>query len=297
MSRRRQRHEWPTANNAAFFQDLHNQAEIAATPDAKALADTLIDNELAKCGGMDDMILCDRGISNHIASCHVIKRVRDRVGLLQALYWRARQQSAVWDLFSELVAQGLVDPKALQFPIDFYCPTEAVGIVQWHLVCFGLPFYENQVDCDDQPYELWGARPFNAPLRWLATMIVRGCTGDAVKIMKVVTESRCLGSLNMEAYDFYLRHCKNRCFTPNLDEGKPKEMGPPPFGFWLPHNIPVEYWTEECIELVRREYVGKFDNIEYVYKKYFGFPDELILLAQDQEEYFAKHPDRNAPNV
>ncbi|KAI4092708.1 MAG: hypothetical protein LQ339_007842 [Xanthoria mediterranea] len=263
--------------HAACFQDLHNQAERAATPDANALANTLLNNEIAKCGGMDDMKLCDRGISNHLASCHVIKRVRNRVGLLQALYWRAHQQSAVLNLFWELVALGLVNPEALKFPIDLESRSEACQSLEWHLGCFELPYYENQVDCDDEPYELWGSRAFNAPLRWLATMIVRGCTGDAGKIMEVVAESRCLGPLNMKAYDVYLRLCKNKSFTPNLDEGLLEVPRLPPFGFWLLHDIPVKDWTDECVGVVRCKYISQFDHIENVYKQFFKFPDEIIM--------------------
>ncbi len=300
VGRRRQRHEWPMPQ-AACFQDLHNRAERAATPDANALADTLLNNEIARCGGMDDMKSCDRAISNHLASCHVIKRVRNRVGLLQALYWRAHQQLTVWDLFLELVALGLVNPEALKFPIDLESRSEACQSLEWHLGCFELPYYENQIDCDDEPYELWGSRAFNAPLRWLATMIVRGCTGDAGKIMEVVAESRCLGPLNMNAYNIYFRGCKNKSFNPNLDEGKPTGLSNgrrlPPFGFWLLHNIPVESWTEECVGFVRCEYVSQFDKIEYIYKRFFDFPDEVILLAEDQKENFAKDSDSMPPDV
>ncbi|KAI4224962.1 MAG: hypothetical protein L6R36_004276 [Xanthoria steineri] len=219
----------------------------------------------------------------------------------EALYWRAHQQSTVWDLFLELVALGLVNPEALKFQIDWDTCSQAIQSLAWYLGCFEFPHYENEADCDDRLYELWGSRAFNAPLTWLATMIVRGCTGDAVKIMKVVTESRCLGSLNIEAYDYWLKACKNKSFTPNLDEGKPMGLSNgrrlPPFGFWLLHNIPVENWTDECVGLVRCEYVSKFDNIEYIYKKFFNFPDEVILLAEDQKENLAKNSDSMPPDV
>ncbi|CAO1596955.1 hypothetical protein XANCAGTX0491_000782 [Xanthoria calcicola] len=287
--------------HAACFQDLHRQAERAATPDANALADTLLNNEIARCGGMDDMEFCDLGISNHLASCHVIKRVRNRVGLLQALYWRACQQSTVWDLFLELVALGHVNPDALKFPIDLETCSEAIQSLKWYLACFEFPYYESHFDSDDRPYELWGSTTFDAPLTWLATMIVRGCTGDAAKIMKLVEESRCLGSINIEAYDYWLEACKNKSFTPNLEEGKPTGLTNgrrlPPFGFWLLHNIPVEHWTDECVGFVRCEYTSQFDSIEYIYKKFFNFSDEVILLAEDQEEDFAKDSDSMPPEV
>ena len=129
-------------------------------------------------------------------------------------------------------------------------------------------------------------------------MIVRGCTGDAAKIMKVVEESRCSGSINIEAYEYWLEACETKSFTPNLDEGKPERLGGlPPFGFWLLHDIPVENWTDEGVEFLRREYVSRFNNIECVYKEFFNFPDEVILLAEDQKENFAKDSDSMPPDA
>ncbi|KAL9037056.1 MAG: hypothetical protein Q9180_003943, partial [Flavoplaca navasiana] len=248
---RRRRPEWPVVDDRCFH-DLDNRAAQEATPDAKVLADSLIDAELVKCGGLDDSLHEDRGITNELASSRVMKRPRKQVALLQALYWRARQQSAVWRLFSYLVALGLLDPRALEAPVELHRLTHAVRNVWQQLCCFQLPFNEDNLDWEDHPYELWGSCQFSA-IRWLAIMIARGCIGDVVEIMEVIAGSRCLGSLNKDAYDEYLAHRTSGCFTSNLDESKPlgEDTVIPPFGFCLPNNKPPpEEWTKEAIEHV-----------------------------------------------
>ncbi|KAL8882912.1 MAG: hypothetical protein Q9198_000158 [Flavoplaca austrocitrina] len=292
-TRRRQRRQWP-ATNAMFFHDLGNQAERNATPSAKDLADSLIDGEISKCGGLDDLLPADKGIMDAIASSQVRKRPRDQVGLLHALYWRARQQLAALDLFSELVALGLLNPKALEAQVDHHGSTAAVSLVDQQLSCFELPRYEDNADCDDRPYKLWGPVSFDAPLRWLAVMIVRGCVCDMSKILEVVRDSRCLGSLDEEAYDKFLKRNKSAYPISNPEELRPSGAIPGflPFGLWLPSNLPERDWTPEAVERVRCACVSKFNEIEYIYKMYFDFPESAIRLAKGREHFFAMYPHR-----
>ncbi|KAL8892990.1 MAG: hypothetical protein Q9192_005523 [Flavoplaca navasiana] len=283
----RRRLEWPVVDDRCF-QDLDNGAAQEATPDAKVLADSLIDSELVKCGGLDDSLHEDRSITNELASCQVMKRPRKQLALLHALYWRARQQSAVWKLSTYLVALGLLDPKALEAPVELHGLTDAVRNVWQQLCCFQLPLNEDNLDWEDYPYELWGSYQFSA-IRWLAIMITRGCIGDMAEIMEVIAGSRCLGSLNMEAYDNFLARLacdKSLCFTFNLDESKPlgEDMVIPPFGFWLPNNIPAQIWTKEAMKHVCYETESKFNNIERAYKNYFNFPDNVLPLHKEQEQ-------------
>ncbi|KAL8977217.1 MAG: hypothetical protein Q9205_006932, partial [Flavoplaca limonia] len=77
--------EWPVVDDKRFH-DLANRALREATYDAKTLAEGLIDAELAKCGGLDDGLHEDRGITDELASSHVMKRPRKQVALLHALY-------------------------------------------------------------------------------------------------------------------------------------------------------------------------------------------------------------------
>ncbi|KAL8844229.1 MAG: hypothetical protein Q9176_001404 [Flavoplaca citrina] len=279
--------EWPVVDDKCFH-DLANRALREATYDAKTLADGLIDAELAKCGGLDDGLHEDRGITDELASSHVMKRPQKQVALLHALYWRARQQSAVWRIFPYLVALGLLDPKALEGPVELHGLTHAVRNVWQQLCCFQLPFNEDNLDWEDHPYELWGSYQFSA-IRWLAIMIVRGCIADMAEIIEVIAESQCLGSLNKEAYDHYLARLacdKSLCFTTNLDESKPlrEDRVISPFGFWLPNNIPPpQEWTKEAIEQVHCKFISKFNDIERVYKNYFNFPDNVLPLHKEQE--------------
>ncbi|KAI4266997.1 MAG: hypothetical protein LQ337_008572 [Flavoplaca oasis] len=281
---RLRRLEWPVVDDRCFH-DLANRAAQEATPDAKVLADGLIDAELVKCGGFDDSLHEDRGITNKLASSQVMKRPRKQVALLHALYWRARQQSAVWRLFCYLVALSLLDPKALEAPVELHRLTHAVRNVWQQLCCFQLPFNEDNLDWEDHPYELWGSYQFSA-IRWLAIMIVRGCIGDMAEVMKVIADSRCLGSLSEEAYDAYLARPTSGCFTSNLNESKPlgEDEVIPPFEFYLPNNVPPpREWTKEAFEQVHYKFIREFNHIERVYKGYFNFPDDVLSLEIDEE--------------
>lgn len=160
---RRHRLMWPTTDGRCFH-GLAIRAEREAAPNAKVLADIFIDNELAICGGLDDLRIGDLSDTEEIASSQIMKRPQNQVALLHALYLRTRQQSTVWDICAVLVAKGLLYPKALEATIDHLRNSAQVRTVHSLLSCFAYPFYENHVDCGEPPYEFWGSIPFNAPI-------------------------------------------------------------------------------------------------------------------------------------
>ncbi|KAI4268279.1 MAG: hypothetical protein L6R38_007905 [Xanthoria sp. 2 TBL-2021] len=86
---------WPTTDGRCFH-GLAIRAEREAAPNAKVLADIFIDNELAICGGLDDLRIGDLSDTEEIASSQIMKRPQNQVALLHALYLRTRQQSTDW---------------------------------------------------------------------------------------------------------------------------------------------------------------------------------------------------------
>ncbi|KAL8657110.1 MAG: hypothetical protein Q9226_002243 [Calogaya cf. arnoldii] len=295
FTQHRHRPAWPAANST-FFEDLAIQAEKGATPQAKARADRLIDRELAKCGGLDNQEYDDIGIMNHIAASqlpHNRNRPRKQFALLQALYYRARQQFIVGTVFY-LVLRGLPNPKPLEAPVQLSGSTASVTVVSLLLASFTDPYKETEMYGDEHtPYKLWGPQVFTAPLLWLAVMIVRGCTGDPAEILRRVTdlveETQWLGLLDEEGYDYwrsYYDHHRDD-FVPNPDEQKPESGGGSrPFGFWLPSNIPAHDWTKTILEHVHRECTSIFDDIESVYKKYCYSPVEVFPPKTNEDWHF-----------
>ena len=99
VSPRRRRIEWPTA-------DTNIQSHLSATNVGSSSSPTstksIINNELAKCdvkGGLR----ADLGVYDEL----FVKKPNYSL-IMRNLYWRARRQSAIWDVFELLVMQGFL---------------------------------------------------------------------------------------------------------------------------------------------------------------------------------------------
>lgn len=193
-----------------------------------------------------------------------------------------RQQSAVLDLFLILVERRFINAAvSLKAPINFRIPHDDVERVVRILRCF------QEVDI------IYGRRAeigcsnfsdyFEAPVRWLAIMIVRGCD-DAPKLLETIAFSKILGPLMDAELDTLRKGGKIRF---NRDPDACVGTSPAYFGFWLPSGVGND---EASIPDVIYEQLQKFNEVEALCKEYFGLNDDELLLEEQQDKYFRQRP-------
>lgn len=289
VTHRRCRLEWPRRNEA-IFQTLEQHIDHLLPAPFKEFVTRVINDEFSKCGGELEQRKEDHACMNELVAIpRRNNRPQDQGALLHALYYRGRQQSAIWDIYCALVDKKLLDFDGLLVPMDLTTSTPAVIRVAWLLSCFDLPNKERGTSGLDPPYELW-CSGFVEPTLWLATMMVRGCN-DIEALFDTVQASQFLGLLDRGAYQVYLNQCNITSFevNPREREGSFGKRGP--FGFWLPHGLQGAN-IEEALNKIYPEYVMRFNRIEEAFKGYFNFGDDEILLERDQERYYEKFPER-----
>lgn len=128
---RRRRIEWPTAdaNIRSIFANNQACTNITNTPiseNSKAVAE----QELTKCNTRRGL-RCDLGVYDE-----TFLRNPNWRGILRNLYWRARRQSAVWDVFKLLVDGGFIDPVCLLTPVYLMSGSHDTYVVSCLLHCF-----------------------------------------------------------------------------------------------------------------------------------------------------------------
>ena len=112
--------------------------------------------------------------------------------LLKLLYWRGRQQSAVFDCFQQLCMRDFIQAGNVSLPMDIISSTTSVINLAWLLQCFEGPsqVYDSN---RETTVELEGYE-FDLPLRWLATMIVRS-SADINGLLENILAMKYLGNL------------------------------------------------------------------------------------------------------
>lgn len=125
---RRKRVEWPTTNQA-IRRKLGNTAGLPSIKPLTAVS-KVVKDEIDLC----DIKLGyppDMGIYSQISKC-----APDWRGLIRNLYWRARRQSTIWNVYLLLSERGFIDLKALVTPIELFSISKKVGTVAYILGCF-----------------------------------------------------------------------------------------------------------------------------------------------------------------
>ena len=265
---RRCRLEWPRVNQSCF-DNLDYYSSNSLTPAVKSFISEVIETEFVKCGGRKNNIPVDMGCINAIVGPRTSgHRPVDQGPLLYALYYRGRQQSAVWDLWVALVDKGFINPQGLRVPVKYKAIPEPVMRVTSLLLCFELPHAEHALllQNDSPPYEHHNG-PFYESIFWLATMIVRGCS-DIEALFDAIRASKFLGDLRSDEFDNYLADPGEKSFAVNPREREGELSNINPFGFWLPHGLKRDT-LEEALTSVYDDNIMRFNNIEEAYKKFF----------------------------
>lgn len=208
--------------------------------------------------------------------------------LIHALYFRGRQQSAIWDLYEILVEQGFIKSEGLRLPVDFGKITDAVHMVSGLINCLDLPYGE--LNAEEPPYEFC-SRPFEEPVFWLATMIVRGCS-DFDRMFDIIERSEFLDKKNPTAYAQYQAQFATKEFVVKPQERVGNSVtASGPFGFWLPHGLQGTT-AEEANARIYPEHIARFNRIEEAFKLWFGIGDDQMVLERNQQACFEEHSEK-----
>lgn len=150
--------------------------------------------------------------------------------LIVVLKYRFNLQERVFIVAESFMALGLLSYKAIVMPMGLSQPTNSVSAVMDGLRCFEC--LERATNVNEGGFGI----TFDAPVMWLATVIVRSCT-DWTRILDLLVTIPILGPLNRtRATQVCVRRPR---FTINPNEAQVEDVISPEFGFWLPHGLPI----------------------------------------------------------
>jgi hypothetical protein len=205
--------DWST-QNAQFLAMLGKAVKQVPTP---ALAATkkaieILDAEMANCnrnsGIAYDICIWDRYPS---------ERSFDIAKVLTALYYRARIQFAIMNVFLMLVKRGLVSIDTLRNPIKLRVGSDNCNKVHRILCTFEAIVQEDEfeLDSEKEPFDLWSLEPAYEALDWLAAMIVRGSTANLDQVLEAIRNCGYLGDIDKVAFQRYNTDALGKTFVFN----------------------------------------------------------------------------------
>jgi hypothetical protein len=293
---RRRRIEWPTENPnflhiLNLIRDMNLQNPSFRNPQE---AVGRLESEASK-SDQDSGLECDIPIFDN----WLIKKPFYISERLVVLYYRGRIQSAFFDTFMMLVQRGFLTIENLRKPMALWEETEDVGIIRELLGCFNgiTREFNMELNIENQPHPLWDCETTLEASRWLATIIVRGCA-DLPNLLETIIASGFLGTLNDAAFEKYKKEYPvMKAITCYTDERVAQQGASlnAYFGFWLPHGFGSMTEAEIYDELA--QCIKRFDDIERIFKSWFGIPDYMILRADQQARYLDEHADKCPPRL
>lgn len=130
-----------------------------------------------------------------------------------------------------VMALGLLSYEAIVMPMGLSQPTSSVSAVMDGLRCFEC--LERATNVNEGGFGI----TFDAPVMWLATVIVRTCM-DWTRILDLLVTIPILGR------QVWGRRPR---FTINPNEAKVEAVISPEFKLWLPHGLPISVFIDNFI--------------------------------------------------
>ncbi|KAL9098560.1 MAG: hypothetical protein Q9163_005805 [Psora crenata] len=284
VTHRRRRIEWPTHN--VNLRQLIAQHSAPTIPSSNIIARTtaMLDDEFKRCD-IQAPIPADEGA---ISYYHFQRHNNDFGPLLKLLYWRGRQQSAVYDLYEQLCMRGFILAGNVSLPMSIDRSSKSVQSLTWLLQCFEGPAKESSLTKIEQLFEFQDD-DFSLPLKWLATMIVR-CSADIQDLLQTILATKYLGDIDEAKLEEYIKHCPWKEIKCNREDGACQPNLPSQFGFWLPHGVRITSADEFAEDL--RTCMGRFNRIEECFQEWFGLSPEVVLTEAQQSCFFEANPQR-----
>lgn len=288
---RRRRFEWPTLDLPNLRRLQQEPGPGGKSPAAQAQVIRVVAEAVSACYGPtipDHQLPGDGGIIGQLR-----RKNPDYEMLLNNLYWRARQQSAVFDLWVILCERGFLKWENMETDIDYSNGQGDVGKVYRWLGCFTAVHEELRLR-EDKPFS--GFYPTEYPIMWLAIMIIRGCSNDPHKIIETIHHTGILGKFDpalvpqfVHGYgdEPYVWNCDPKChgLRPDMPNWKMEF-----FGSWLPKDLGPDgtSWPGKIVD----KYMSRFWAIEKAYKEYYDAPDNTLVEERHQAEFLARNPER-----
>ncbi|PGH05607.1 hypothetical protein AJ79_06774 [Helicocarpus griseus UAMH5409] len=290
VSSRRRRIEWSTIdpNIRAFIETNADAASTTVPSTIPPSAQLVVDFELAKCdtnsGYPPDLLVFDEFYG----------RKPNYRFVLRNLYWRARRQSTVWDMFELLVTRGFLNANSLCLPVNLMQPSRDVGKIRTLLLHFSLCERDCRLIYQESSIPLQSVDWF-LDIGWLATMIVRSGV-QLEKLFDTIEACDFLGHLEEDELKNFRNEYGQITINqdPNASKGllRPDGTVPPQettFGFWLPHGL-----SSDNVKFARqlRACRQRFNRIEAAFREAEGLSHEKLWLEAEQADFFERHPER-----
>ncbi|RFU28308.1 hypothetical protein B7463_g8043, partial [Scytalidium lignicola] len=287
---RRRRFEWPTLDLVNLRRVQQEPGQRGKSPTALAQVITVVDKAVSACYGPKLPEFHPPGDSRIIFELE--RKNPDYEMLLNNLYWRGRQQSAIFDLWIILCERGFVRWENMEAHIDYSNGTGDAGKVYRWLSCFTAVHEEERLrECEPFP----GFCPTEFPLLWLAIMIARGCSDEPHKIFEIIHYTGILGKLDpklIQAFvsgwgDHNLLNCDPKCrgLRPDMPTWRMDY-----FGSWLPNGLGPDKlnWSKEIVH----KFMSRFWAVEKAYKDFHAIPDDILVEECHQAGFLRRHSDR-----
>ena len=179
---------------------------------------------------------------NRMPKSRKISAIKD---LLAVLCYRFHLQERVFIVAESLMALDLLSYGAIYAPMNLSQPTASVASVMQGLSCF--QYLEQATSVTEEGFGI----VFDAPVMWLAAVIVRSCT-DWTRILNFLTTLPFLGQLQNARVE---KVCQQRPkFKINSNEAEAKTAISPAYGFWLPHG--------ESMSAFMDNFVGRYSKLK-----------------------------------
>ena len=279
---RRRRIEWPTHNVNLRQLIAQRSTRTLPSPDIITRTRAMLEDEFGRCDIRASLPADDPAVTYY----HFMRHNDDFAPLLKILYWRGRQQSAVYDLYEQLCMRGFILAGNVALPMSITQSSKSVQGLTWLLECFEGPASERNILKEDQLFE-WQDDDFSLPMQWLATMIVRS-SADIQDLLQTILASKYLGDIDEAKFEEYMKHCPWKDIKCNPKEGACQPNLPSQFGFWLPHGVRVASEDEFAEDL--RACIGRFNRIEECFQEWFGLQPADICTEAQQSWFFEANP-------
>ncbi|KAL9105278.1 MAG: hypothetical protein Q9227_009517 [Pyrenula ochraceoflavens] len=274
---RRRRVEWPFINltglNRLIMNPLHPRSEVINQ------MRKLVLDAWRTCG-------CWPAMGDDLIYQEMRKLQPDYLMLFKNLYWRGRQQSAMFDLWWMLYERRFLKLECLNYPFNCYvsgCNVAPVAEV------FAEFSGVRQFITSFKPFEDYEAT--SQPVNWLSAMIARACSTDADKIFETIQFTGILGEFDEKSLSYLasIRRGVTYRWECRLDEVSESDqsLNGEFFGCWLPSGLGPNVRTYPKKIAKRME---RFNCVEGVYKALFNIDDEDLVLEHEQDTYLRRNP-------
>ncbi|KAL9114881.1 MAG: hypothetical protein Q9227_001124 [Pyrenula ochraceoflavens] len=269
---RRRRVEWPSIDLPA----LNRLTRTPMHPDSEIMDQMrrLCTGAFRECG---DYPAAGDGFVHQ----EMRKPEPDFLTLFKNLYWRGRQQSAVFDLWWTLYERDLLDLRCLEHPWNCYVSGPNLAPVM--AIFEQFPGVQDLYDPSFKPFE--GFTSTTLPIVWLAAMIARACTEQGGKTFETIHFTNILGPIDLERLHELAQLRRDRKFSwlCRLDEASKSSQGQTGdfFGCWLPSGLGpnLDLYPERIVGRLQR-----FQRTERIFKKLFDVPNYELVLEDEQDE-------------